>query len=349
ALTPDKQSSDGLAVRLGTEFDAFQKAIEKLWIHGGALVDPEENAAVGHGEWKKPYVAQRDHRLLQLEQITRFAQARDCRMLHMVRHFGDQEDSGEPCGGCDVCAPDGCLARSFRAPTPEERETMRRIFAVLREWNNQGTGQLFQRSSGGGAGERRSFERVLSGLVRAELVQTREDSFRKDGRTIHFQRASLTPAGYRVDDEALERVMVTVEPKKAKKKAKRAKKKKVAAPRKAAKRKTTAPRKAAVRRGQAVEAEAVVEHKAPRPAAAPQAEAPSELFEALREWRLGVARKKRIPAFRILTDRTLTAIASARPGDEEGLLAVSGVGPASVRKYGEAILEIVAAGDRRQG
>jgi len=62
---------------------------------------------------------------------------------------------------------------------------------------------------------------------------------------------------------------------------------------------------------------------------------------ALKKWRLAEARRRRTPAFRILTDRTLTALAAARPRNEEELLAVSGIGPTLTRKYGERLLKIV--------
>jgi DNA topoisomerase III len=65
------------------------------------------------------------------------------------------------------------------------------------------------------------------------------------------------------------------------------------------------------------------------------------LVEALRAWRLAEARRSRIPAFRVLTDRTLVALATARPEDEEGLLAVPGIGPTLARKYGSKLLAIL--------
>jgi DNA topoisomerase-3 len=48
-----------------------------------------------------------------------------------------------------------------------------------------------------------------------------------------------------------------------------------------------------------------------------------------------------MPAFRVLTDRTLLAIASARPTDEAALLEVPGIGPRLLQKYGAKLLEIV--------
>ncbi|HEU5106136.1 MAG TPA: ATP-dependent DNA helicase RecQ [Solirubrobacterales bacterium] len=76
---------------------------------------------------------------------------------------------------------------------------------------------------------------------------------------------------------------------------------------------------------------------APAPDLSP-ADAP--LFEALKTWRLGAAEGK--PAFTVAANKTLTAIAAARPQSEETLLAISGVGPAFIEKYAPEVLEIVA-------
>jgi ATP-dependent DNA helicase RecQ len=75
---------------------------------------------------------------------------------------------------------------------------------------------------------------------------------------------------------------------------------------------------------------------APAPNLGP-ADAP--LFEALKAWRLGAAVGK--PAFTVASNKTLTAIAAARPQNEEALVAISGVGPAFIEKYAPEVLEIV--------
>jgi DNA topoisomerase-3 len=64
------------------------------------------------------------------------------------------------------------------------------------------------------------------------------------------------------------------------------------------------------------------------------------LVEALREWRVREARRRRVPAFRIFPDRTLLALAAARPRDEDELLAVSGIGAALATRYGGELLGI---------
>jgi ATP-dependent DNA helicase RecQ len=68
--------------------------------------------------------------------------------------------------------------------------------------------------------------------------------------------------------------------------------------------------------------------------------ADAPLFEALKAWRLGAAVGK--PAFTVASNKTLSAIAAARPQSDESLLAISGVGPAFLEKYAPEVLEIVA-------
>ncbi len=69
--------------------------------------------------------------------------------------------------------------------------------------------------------------------------------------------------------------------------------------------------------------------------------ADGELFEALRAWRMRAAGGK--PAYTVANDRTLEAIAAARPGTAAQLTEIHGVGPSFIRKYADQVLEIVAA------
>jgi DNA helicase-2/ATP-dependent DNA helicase PcrA len=67
------------------------------------------------------------------------------------------------------------------------------------------------------------------------------------------------------------------------------------------------------------------------------------LFDALRDWRLEVARETDKPAYTVLTDATLAAIAEIRPSAIAELARVDGIGPAKIDKYGATILAIVAS------
>ncbi|MBS1879651.1 MAG: ATP-dependent DNA helicase RecQ [Actinobacteria bacterium] len=68
--------------------------------------------------------------------------------------------------------------------------------------------------------------------------------------------------------------------------------------------------------------------------------ADAPLFEQLKAWRLRAAQGK--PAYTVANNRTLTAIAAAKPRDERELLAISGVGPAFIEKFAPEVLAIVA-------
>ena len=80
-----------------------------------------------------------------------------------------------------------------------------------------------------------------------------------------------------------------------------------------------------------------------------EADADPELVEALRAWRLEEARKKRWPAYTVLTNRALIAVAATRPANDEQLLRVPGIGPTTVKRFGAALLQIVAAAGEAAG
>jgi DNA helicase II / ATP-dependent DNA helicase PcrA len=71
--------------------------------------------------------------------------------------------------------------------------------------------------------------------------------------------------------------------------------------------------------------------------------AAAELVKQLRTWRLQRSRADALPAYVILHDSALEAIARAMPKSEGDLLDVPGVGPRKYERYGDDILAIVAA------
>ncbi|RMH16834.1 MAG: ATP-dependent DNA helicase RecQ [Gemmatimonadetes bacterium] len=66
------------------------------------------------------------------------------------------------------------------------------------------------------------------------------------------------------------------------------------------------------------------------------------LFERLRQVRRALADRQGVPAYIVFNDATLRAMARARPRTPVDLLAVPGVGPAKLERYGEAFLEALA-------
>jgi len=78
--------------------------------------------------------------------------------------------------------------------------------------------------------------------------------------------------------------------------------------------------------------------------AASSATPPDEgLFERLRVWRLERARAYAVPAYVVLHDATLRALAAAKPRSRADLAAVSGFGPAKLDRYGADVLELIGA------
>jgi len=74
-------------------------------------------------------------------------------------------------------------------------------------------------------------------------------------------------------------------------------------------------------------------------ARAPQDDGPpvdEQQFDALRAWRLERAEGK--PAYTVATDAALRGILRARPGNEQELLAVRGIGQAFCEKHGQSLL-----------
>lgn len=81
---------------------------------------------------------------------------------------------------------------------------------------------------------------------------------------------------------------------------------------------------------------------ATRPAGARRADTDPELFEALRSWRLTVARANDIPAYVVLRDSTLADIAAEKPRSLGELAGISGIGPTKLERYGPDVLALVA-------
>jgi DNA helicase-2/ATP-dependent DNA helicase PcrA len=72
------------------------------------------------------------------------------------------------------------------------------------------------------------------------------------------------------------------------------------------------------------------------------AAADPDLLADLKQWRAGMAKAAKIPAYVIFHDTTLAAIAEARPTSREELLALPGLGPVKAGRYGDALLAVVA-------
>jgi RecQ family ATP-dependent DNA helicase len=316
-----------LMAKAGLEEEVFDKSLEKLWTHGGALVDFSDNVSRGHDQWRDSYVAQGEQKRAQLEQMLRYAESRQCRMATLIRHFGDLADAEKPCGVCDFCAPAECAAQRFRAATEAECQTAWQVLSALRTRGARSTGKLHAELCPRQEMSRDEFEELLSAAARAGLVQLSDEVFEKEGRQIWYCKATLTGAAQAMDETTpLKLLLKDLAAASGKRQTKKSGKEKAAG---------------SAGRSKAVKFEASAAPGARAKTKTAEAGMDSRCEAALRAWRMAEARRRGVPAFCIFHDRTLKALAASRPATPEELIAVPGVGSGMVTKYGADLCRIL--------
>ncbi len=306
-----------LMEKIGMAPELFETALDKLWVHGGALVTPDEKVSLGRPDWAKPYKEQSEHRLQQLDEIARFAGDFSCRMKNLVAHFGDNSDSGQNCGICDFCRPQKAVGVQYREPARLELAALSNIVRILDADGHRGLHGLYQEACSGLGISRAEFDRLLDAMLRAGMLELTEHSFEKDDETINYRRAELTSAGSGVSQDELKALKINA---------------------------FACNSSSGGGRGVPITKQAQLRKAAGRKpiSLVPDFAAPDRrVFEALKEYRLSEARKRGIPAWRIFKDQTLVQLASLLPQDEENLLQIYGVGPSLVQKYGQEIIETI--------
>jgi superfamily II DNA helicase RecQ len=195
------------------------------------------------------------------------------------------------------------------------------VVAALRAGAIKSTGKLHSELCPTGVMSRDSFENVLGAMARAGLVRLSDAVFEKDGKQIPYRRVSLTRVGLSANEETpIQFIMKVVTPASAKRRDKK---------------RSSAETKSKHRTKQ----EKVGSNK---PALADvYSTSDARVEAALLEWRMAEARRRRIPAFRIFSDKALQGIVSQRPRTAQELLAISGIGIATAEKYGQQIYRIV--------
>ena len=304
--------------------EIFDKALEKLWTHGGAVVDYAENVTRGHDDWRQPYLAQAEHKRQQIERMIRYAESNQCRMANVVRHFGDVADGEKPCGICDYCAPQTCTAQRFRSATEAEHAALLRTVAELHAGGAKSTGRLYSELFPRKEMSRDDFENLLGGMARAGIVSLADATFEKDGRQIPYRTARLTPAGSKLDARTpVNLVMKDQEPASTPHRRKRREKQGILG-------------KSGTPPGISPSGRQIKRTNRP-----PDSRPDADVEEALRAWRLAEARRLGVPAFRIFTDRALTGLVELRPRTSSEMLSVPGIGLRIAEKYGSEICRIL--------
>jgi superfamily II DNA helicase RecQ len=238
-------------------------------------------------------------------------------------------DSQKACGICDFCAPATCIGQRFREATVRECELARRVLGTLGKDSVRPTGKLYSELLPNGELTRQEFEELLGALARSGLLRLADATFEKDGKTISFRKAALTRDGQDLEIDAKLHFQMKSAPsavpsagrKKKGRKTKAMKKRSVEGPQK------TAPKSTSVWPNALT---------GPAPASTDSA-----VETALRAWRLAEAKRRGVPAFRILADHTLKAVAANRPATAAELLAIPGIGISTVERYGAQLYRLL--------
>jgi RecQ family ATP-dependent DNA helicase len=296
--------------------EEFDKALEKLEIHGGARVDYAGNVTRGAASWTRTYSIQAQFRAEQFDKVLRFTESSNCRMSVLVRHFGDDEDAAKPCGKCDICDPATAVLRMFRRATNAERAVAVSILDELRSVDYKAAGALQKAIDPSGRISRGDFDAVLDAMARSKLIGIEEAEYEKDGEVRRYRKVSALKTGN--ETRSVSQVDLLISD------------------------------------GIAEEFATLTAHKGSRKPAKPSRSssqpasislsASGEAVAArLKEWRTSEAKRLRVPPYCVLHDRTLTAVALACPSNPRELLAIDGIGEAKVQKFGPAIIEICGA------
>ncbi len=321
ALDEEPQLVEDLRAKARLGEEEFDKALEKLEIHGGARVDFGGSVTRGGLGWRKTYAVQAAHRAEQLERVVRFTTSSECRMGALVRHFGDLSDADRACGQCDVCDPAGAVLRQFRRASSLERTLVQEIVDELRPVDYKATGTLQRNNPALGSLSRDDFEALLQAMLRCGLIAIEDAEYEKDGETRRFRKVSLTEQGLDVRPTTPLALLLAdgiVEAFNGGVKS------------------SSRPRKAASKASGAKKSDAAAESIT--------LDAAGELLATrLKEWRATESKKLGLPAYMVLNDRTLRGIADARPKNARQLLEVNGMGPAKADRFGEALLELCHA------
>jgi ATP-dependent DNA helicase RecQ len=300
-----------LKKRTPIDRETLDRTIEKLLVAGVAFMDMNGDVRLsddhqpGKAKWQTAYETQVAVRRAQIDRMIAFAESTECRMHALVQHFGDLTDTASSCGLCDICNPgDTGSAQAAHQPSTQERAWLREILSAL-ENRSTSTGKLFTDLHL--MKDRKDFDSLLDGLARAALITLTNDTFRSpEGKDITYRKAAITHEGRTPDDATLDTVWLRTS---------------IAA--------TPSGRKNSTKSRS-------IKTNAPPPSS-PEAEA---LFTQLRAWRTEVARPTKTPAFMILGDAVLRAIANTAPQNLSALHAVSGMGPTKVDRYGADLIAI---------
>ena len=244
----------------------------------------------------------------QLRQMVDYGRLNTCRRKYLLAYFGDAM-AGDACANCDVC-------RAERKPVDVTLVAQKLLSAVIRTGERFGIAHVNDVLLGSGKQRVKELEHdklsvfgIVDDYDRNGLRRTADGLIEKgllhraDGP---YATISVTPAGR---EWLRSRGSLTLELR--------------------ADEPADQPERPKTPSAKSVTGGAIVPEFDPG------------LFEKLRSLRRRLADEQGVPAFVVFNDATLRGLAAAQPTDRPAMLAVPGVGPAKLERYGEAFLAVI--------
>jgi ATP-dependent DNA helicase RecQ len=249
-------------------------------------------------------------------ELMRWAEGGSCRHDAILRYFGDEEETLEGCGRCDVCLDlDGEEPADAEQVTELVRKALSAVARIHGRFGIAAAAKLLR----GDADPRLA----ASGLDRTRTFGILAD--RDEDWLLRLLRRCVS-AGW-VDFSGGDRpVVVLSEDGLAVMRGDRPARLLLPPSRRAPRPLAAGPRPP--RGGTAAQADAL-------DAAA------TEIFEALRRFRREAAQREGVPPYVVASDRSLRDLALLRPRSEAELTLAHGIGPAKAEKYGAELLAVI--------
>ncbi len=313
------QMAVGTALRLLSRADAIERSYQGSRTYTTSLIEPVKDIDDLGFDFDQLDL-KRDRDGDKLRQVIAYAGEAGCLHHYILNYFGDP-DGAETCGACDNCT--SRKTRVARPVTEIEQALVRQALMGVESVNGRfGRGRLSQALAGSrskqvldvnldsnpayGSLNAQGVDYAFSLLTELTQAGCLEISGDK------YPVLSITGLGMDViTGEATATIAMPDQ-------------KQVRAP---AKTKTKTVKKSAGR-----------EKKA----------SPSSndgLYGELRAWRFKKAKARRVPAYMIFNDATLSELVRLRPANSEELLAVKGFGPAKVKSLGKDVLAMIDDGE----